>query len=122
MKYLILGLIAALLTLGGAAPSYAGGGHGGGHRGGHHWRGHHSGGHHWSGHHASFFLDTTPLLLYWLRYPALRGERAPVAATEYVQQTDYWYYCTDPQGYYPYVRECPQGWMQVVPSSPQRQP
>ncbi|MCL4746080.1 MAG: hypothetical protein KJZ83_11775 [Burkholderiaceae bacterium] len=25
----------------------------------------------------------------------------------------YWYWCTDPQGYYPSVRECPQGWLQV---------
>lgn len=27
----------------------------------------------------------------------------------------YWYYCPDPQGYYPYVKKCPKGWMKVVP-------
>ena len=27
----------------------------------------------------------------------------------------YWYYCQNPQGYYPYVQQCPNGWMQVVP-------
>ncbi len=27
----------------------------------------------------------------------------------------YWYYCEDPKGYYPYVSQCPGGWMQVVP-------
>jgi hypothetical protein len=27
----------------------------------------------------------------------------------------YWYYCQSPQGYYPYVKECPGGWLQVVP-------
>lgn len=29
----------------------------------------------------------------------------------------YWYYCQNPQGYYPYVKQCPGGWMQVVPPS-----
>jgi len=38
----------------------------------------------------------------------------------YVQQDDrdassYWYYCQNPQGYYPYVSRCASGWMQVVP-------
>jgi hypothetical protein len=36
----------------------------------------------------------------------------------YVQPEEepyYWYYCQDPQGYYPYVRSCPGGWMKVVP-------
>lgn len=30
----------------------------------------------------------------------------------------YWYYCTDPEGYYPYVKECPSGWLQVNPVPP----
>ncbi len=33
-------------------------------------------------------------------------------------QQSYWYYCQDPQGYYPYVRNCPGGWTQVVPTPP----
>lgn len=28
----------------------------------------------------------------------------------------YWYYCNDPEGYYPYVKECPGGWLQVSPT------
>src|SRR5205823_3043111 len=28
-----------------------------------------------------------------------------------------WYYCRKPEGYYPYVRQCPGGW-QRVPSKP----
>jgi hypothetical protein len=32
-------------------------------------------------------------------------------------QTQYWYYCQSAQAYYPYVRECPGGWMQVVPQT-----
>lgn len=31
----------------------------------------------------------------------------------------YWYYCQDPQGYYPYVKSCPGGWTRVVPTPPQ---
>ena len=27
----------------------------------------------------------------------------------------YWYYCQNPQGYYPYVNQCPGGWLEVVP-------
>ena len=27
----------------------------------------------------------------------------------------YWYFCTDPQGYYPNVKKCPKGWMKVIP-------
>lgn len=29
----------------------------------------------------------------------------------------YWYYCQGAQAYYPYVRECPGGWMEVVPQA-----
>jgi len=32
----------------------------------------------------------------------------------------YWYYCQSPEGYYPYVKQCPRGWMKVVPSPPQQ--
>ena len=41
--------------------------------------------------------------------------------TEYIQQgpapsqQSYWYYCQNAGAYYPYVKECPGGWMQVVP-------
>ncbi len=29
-----------------------------------------------------------------------------------------WAYCRSPQGYYPYVSECPGGWLPVAPTSP----
>ena len=28
---------------------------------------------------------------------------------------NYWYYCRKPEGYFPHVRKCPDGWMKVVP-------
>jgi hypothetical protein len=36
---------------------------------------------------------------------------APAAAP----QQGYWYYCSDAQAYYPYVKECPGGWQRVSP-------
>ena len=27
----------------------------------------------------------------------------------------YWHYCADASAYYPYVRQCPGGWMKVLP-------
>ena len=33
----------------------------------------------------------------------------------------YWYYCNNPQGYYPYVRECSGQW-QTVPANPDNTP
>jgi hypothetical protein len=42
-------------------------------------------------------------------------EQAAPAPLEPQQQ--FWYYCQNPQGYYPYVGECPGGW-QPVPAQP----
>ena len=30
-------------------------------------------------------------------------------------QANYWHYCRKPEGYYPHVKKCPDGWMKVVP-------
>jgi hypothetical protein len=32
------------------------------------------------------------------------------------EQVYYWYHCENPQGYYPYVKQCPGGWTKVSPS------
>ena len=58
-------------------------------------------------------------------YPYYYGGQPVViqqAPTEYIQQgpappqQSYWYYCQNAGAYYPYVKDCPGGWMQVVPS------
>ena len=41
-----------------------------------------------------------------------------VPQTSRPEASDYWYYCQDPRGYYPYVQQCPGGWMKVVPTPP----
>lgn len=33
-------------------------------------------------------------------------------------ESNYWHYCDNPEGYYPYVKACPNGW-QLVPPQPQ---
>ncbi|MDP3439210.1 MAG: hypothetical protein U0989_18825 [Azonexus sp.] len=43
----------------------------------------------------------------------IEQREVPVEAAPAVQQ--YWYYCGSSQGYYPYVKECPDGWQKVLP-------
>jgi hypothetical protein len=43
-----------------------------------------------------------------------RGEAVEPAP----QASPSWYYCADPQGYYPYVKQCPGGWQAVAPQPP----
>ena len=31
---------------------------------------------------------------------------------------NYWYHCDNPDGYYPYIKECPGGWKAVAPTPP----
>jgi len=49
----------------------------------------------------------------------------PVTPPVYIQQSPpaaqqnpsgYWYYCNSPEGYYPYIKDCPNGWQQVEPT------
>ncbi len=39
----------------------------------------------------------------------------PVTSQTQPVQTSYWYYCRNPEGYYPYIKQCPEGWLQVAP-------
>jgi len=40
----------------------------------------------------------------------------PAVVVAQAPRPTYWYYCPNPSGYYPYVKECPPGWMTVAPS------
>ncbi len=65
--------------------------------------------------------------------PVVVVQQAPVVVqqqpTEYIQQPqvappqgldpNYWYYCQNPAGYYPYVQNC-DSWQQVTPTPPQQ--
>ena len=54
-------------------------------------------------------LTPTPILPMHIPQPPVYAE----------PQQEYWYYCKDPQGYYPYIASCPGGWMRVLPTPPQ---
>lgn len=44
-----------------------------------------------------------------------RGDAQPAPEQE---ATNWWYYCANPSGYYPYVKQCPGGWQRVSPQPP----
>ena len=48
-------------------------------------------------------------------YPSEVTEAPPAYSKPEQQQPYYWYFCQNPQGYYPYVKSCPGGWMTVIP-------
>jgi hypothetical protein len=59
-----------------------------------------------------------PYYPYYAPAPTVAVEQQPQQYTDSgEQQSDYWYYCQNPQGYYPYVQSCPGGWMKVVPQT-----
>ena len=45
-----------------------------------------------------------------------------IAFTQAATEVSYWYYCTQPAGYFPYVKACSQAWLKVVPQAPGEQP
>jgi hypothetical protein len=49
--------------------------------------------------------------------PPVYIERAEVAEPASPASAS-WYYCNNPQGYYPYVENCPGGWQAVAPRPP----
>jgi len=128
-------ILAATLVLAvpGMADARPGGGHGGGgakhgggYRGGHGHNHGHNHGHYrpYYGYGAAAVFFGAPYYAYPYYYPApVYYAPAPV----YVEQPQvvpevpaYWYYCQDPQGYYPQVQNCSGGWQQVPPQAPPR--
>jgi hypothetical protein len=47
--------------------------------------------------------------------PPPPAPQAPVEATG-APPPQFWYYCDNPQGYYPYVANCSSAWRQVTPT------
>jgi hypothetical protein len=60
-----------------------------------------------------------PYYGYPYAYPEILPETVPPVAS--ATQAPTWYYCDDPQGYYPYIRTCDHAW-QAVPASPPSNP
>ncbi len=120
-------LAAVVLLLGSTTAGYAmmgGGMHGGGFHGPAFHGGFHNGFHHgFDGHRSRVFIGGTVFLgdpFWWgpppvYAPPVVVQQPAPVYTAP---PATYWYYCPNPQGYYPYVQQCPPGWMTVVPPAP----
>lgn len=141
----IVALVVAGLFLIAAVPADARGGRGGGHSGGGHsvrhgghsvrhggFHGNRFHGHGHRFHHHGFrggFVVGTGLYLgpYWYPsyypyYPYYPYEPVSVVTEPqtYIEQTpaqSYWYYCEEAKAYYPYVQQCPGGWLTVVPQA-----
>jgi len=47
-------------------------------------------------------------------------QSAPTQSAPPPQASNSWYHCDNPDGYYPYVKECPGGWKAVVPTPPEK--
>ncbi len=133
LKKTLAVVLAACLAGAVSTPALARGGHGGGHRGGeHHGGGHHHGGHHhhhghrWHGSYG-FYMDLTPAFWYpWYYHPyypyyGYGGSTVIVQQpVQYVSRDEgnaenYWYYCHNPRGYYPYISQCNAKWVKVRP-------
>lgn len=67
--------------------------------------------------------SVAPTVVYEASQPQvfIQQEPAPAAAPQVTTDAAYWYYCTEPAGYFPYVKECSQPWLKVVPQVPGQQ-
>jgi hypothetical protein len=68
-----------------------------------------------------------PVVYPWYDYPRppVIIEQQPAVYDVQPQQPEeqyYWYYCAESKTYYPYVKQCPKGWMKVVPTLNPTQP
>ena len=104
-------------------------------------RGHFGGGRHFGPRVGVGFVLAAPFFWPGYYYPAPYYDPyfyPPLVAAPYAPPTEYieqgvtpaappqsqamWYYCAEPEGYYPYVQQCPGGWQVVspTPASPPR--
>jgi hypothetical protein len=120
-----VGIILMVVVLGLASVAFASGGRG--YRGygyGHGYRGHGYYGYRGS----SVVIVPQVVLPFGIPYlypppvvvapPPVYVQPAPQVYVQPPPPQPYWYYCDHPQGYYPYVPQCPGGWRQVTPPPP----
>jgi len=127
-KIIYLFMAITVILLAGVLPVYA---HGGGYYGGGHYHGgghgHVSGGI-WIGGPWPWWGPYPYYYPYYYPYPSYYYAEPPVVmqqqypayeqeAPQVQEQPYYWYFCPDTKTYYPYVKQCPGGWLKVVPPS-----
>ncbi|HZM34235.1 MAG TPA: hypothetical protein VFC18_07020, partial [Burkholderiales bacterium] len=105
MKRALLLLLVVVATTSGAALAHRGGHGGGGHGGGRV--------------HLGFHFGFPAYYPYWYGpspyyyYPPPVVVTTPAAPPVYIERerdADFWYFCEQERGYYPYVKQCPGGW------------
>ena len=59
-----------------------------------------------------------PAYPYYYAEPPVMQQEAPIYEQQapIEEQQSYWYFCPESKAYYPYVKQCPGGWMKVVPT------
>jgi hypothetical protein len=121
-KYFVIFLITISLLFSSvviAGPPPYHGGYGGGYHGGYYGHDSH-GSAYWWGPALGLGLGLGAGWLIWgppvYNYPppqTIIVQQPPVVYQ--APEPNYWFYCQNPTGYYPYVQTCPSGWMKVVP-------
>jgi hypothetical protein len=120
----VMALLALVLT---GTEAWATGGRGGGRSAG--GSGKSGGFHHHRHHHGSRYSHSSGSVFYgsYWAFPAFWYAQAapyylPTEPVYYIERseeelrsTSMWYYCESEAAYYPYVSNCPAGWLQVEP-------
>jgi hypothetical protein len=90
------------------------------HGGGTHFRGSIWIGPEWGGWGPWWWPPYYPNYPYYSEPPVVIQQQPPayVEPTPEPEEQYYWYFCQNPQGYYPYVKKCPSGWLKVIPPVP----
>ncbi len=68
--------------------------------------------------------DPTPQTRLFVEQDQAPADAAPStsAAVPATSPGGHWYYCTAPAGYFPYVKDCSEPWLKVIPAPPGQQP
>ena len=57
-----------------------------------------------------------PPPVYYYPYPVVPASPPVYVERDPAPAEQWWYYCEQTRGYYPYVKECPTGWTRVPPA------
>ena len=126
MRGRIARAVVAMLIVGVAAEAAAHGGHHRGHHHGHHYSqyGYYLGAPLWWGptydpypyyYGPGYGYGQRSVIIE--REPTVYVQREPVAQVPQSAPAPLWFYCTDPAGYFPYVKNCSHPWISVDPST-----
>ncbi|MDR3221176.1 MAG: hypothetical protein LBU46_04080 [Candidatus Accumulibacter sp.] len=69
----------------------------------------------WRPWHYPSYYHYPPVVIERQAPPVYIEQAPPVEIRTQTVYSGYWYYCQSPSGYYPEIRECPQGWVKIPP-------